>query len=216
MTEALAFLGPFVANHSFLSFFFFLLLFGYTFPVPEEIALGLVGVAARTSGAGYFEALVAAVPALIIADFGYYFIARLFGPRILRFRFMRRAIKPERIEEGERYFKRRGARILFFCRFIVGLRAPALLSAGFLRMPIKNFALYDILALLVATPVWLGVGYALGAQFDKEIGVFGRIISLVGPVAVIAAVAIIYRGARADRSRSEIETYEDKDKGASP
>jgi membrane protein DedA with SNARE-associated domain len=205
----LSFFDPIVTEHAFLSFFIFLLLFGFTLPISEEIALALVGVTARSTGVGFAMALIAALPALMIADLGYYSLARLIGPRLLRFRLFKRFIKPESVCEGERYFHRRGPRIVFACRFVIGLRAPAILAAGLLRMNLRRFISYDGLALVIAVPLWLGVGFALGAQLDSEVGTLGKVLAFIGPAAVVAGAILIYRSVKADKAQAEVESLED-------
>ncbi len=207
MSQIIAFFGPIVADHAYLAFFVFLLVFGFTLPISEEIALALVGMAARSSDLLLPECLIPAIPALLIADLLYYGVARLIGPRLMRMRLFTRFMKPERICEGERYFQRRGQRIVFFCRFVIGLRAPAILSAGFLRMPLKRFLAFDGLALLIAAPAWLGFGYALGAQLDSQVGTLGKLIAFAGPIALIAGTVLVYRSVKADRARAEAEAY---------
>ncbi|HET7838813.1 MAG TPA: DedA family protein [Rectinemataceae bacterium] len=214
MSQILAFFGPIVADHTYLAFFVFLLVFGFTLPISEEIALALVGVAARSQDLILPECLVPALPALLLADLLYYTIARLIGPRLLRMKLFIRFMKPERVCEGERYFQRRGQRIVFFCRFVIGLRAPAILSAGFLRMPLKRFIAFDGLALLIATPIWLAFGYALGAQLDSQVGTLGKIIAFVGPLAIVAGTVLVYRSVKADRARAEAEGFETLDQAA--
>jgi membrane protein DedA with SNARE-associated domain len=211
MSQIIGFFGPIVADHTYLAFFVFLLVFGFTLPISEEIALALVGMAARGSNLLMPEALIPAVPALLLADVLYYSIARLIGPRLLRMRIFTRFMKPERVCEGERYFQRRGNRIVFLCRFVIGLRAPAILSAGFLRMPLKKFLAFDGLALLIAAPAWLGVGYAFGAQLDSGVGTIGKIVAYVAPVAIIAATVLVYRSVKADKARAEAEGYDVND-----
>jgi membrane protein DedA with SNARE-associated domain len=159
------------------------------------------------------ECLIPAVPALLLADILYYSLARLIGPRLLRMRIFTRFMKAERVCEGERYFQRRGHRIVFFCRFVIGLRAPAILSAGFLRMPLKKFLAYDGLALLIAAPAWLGVGYALGAQLDSDVGTIGKIVAFAAPVAIVAATVLVYRSVKADRAKAEAESYSSGEAG---
>lgn len=193
-----AFLQPFIQSHEFLSFFLFLLLFGFTLPISEEIALALVGVAARSAGTPFLEVCGTAVLALYAADLGYYGLARVFGPKILRSRIMSRIVKPSRVIDGETYFEKRGPRILFICRFVVGLRAPAILASGLLRMRVHRFFLYDLSALLLSTPVWIFVGFALGAQFDAEVGLFGKIFAFASPAAIIVAAFLVYRNIKAD------------------
>lgn len=210
MNQILAFFGPILAGHLFLSIFIFLVLFGFTLPISEEIALALVGVLIRSTAASIPEAFLVAIAALALADLAYYGLARTIGPRLLRFKFFSHLMKPEAVLAGERYFQRRGPRIVFACRFVVGLRMPAIVGAGFLRMRLRRFLAYDGLAIIVGTPVWIGVGYALGAQVDADVGLFGKFLALIGPAAVITGAILIYRSVKADRARAEAEAYDER------
>jgi len=196
-------LGPAIAGHQLLASFLFLLLFGFTLPISEEIALALVGVGARSSGIAFLEIGAVSAVALILADLGYYGLARFVGPRILGWRMFSKVIKSTKIEAGERYFHERGPRIVFICRFVVGLRAPAILSAGFLRMSLRKFVIYDGLALLICVPVWLAVGHALGTQLDSEVGRMGKLLAVVAVAAAVVASSLIYRSVKKDRARAD-------------
>jgi membrane protein DedA with SNARE-associated domain len=184
-----------------LAAFLFLLFFGFTLPIPEELALVIAGLTLRGVGASYPEVLALACVALALADLGYYSIARFIGPRFLRIRFLRGLIKSERIEESERYFARRGPRIVFICRFVVGLRAAAIMSAGFFRLPLGRFLAYDLPALCLGTPLWLAAGFSLGLQFEGGMNSLAKILSICGPAALVAAAILVYRSVMADRSR---------------
>jgi membrane protein DedA with SNARE-associated domain len=196
-----AFLQPFLTDHAALSFFAFLLLFGFTLPISEEIALALVGMAARASAMNIFMAVAVACPALMLADFGYYMLAKAIGPKLLRSRLFARLVRPESVLQGEHYFEKRGTRILFACRFVVGLRAPAIVAAGLLRMKFKRFIAYDTAAILISTPVWLAVGYAFGAQFDSKVGIIEKIFAYCAPVAVLVGAVLVYRSVKRDREK---------------
>jgi membrane protein DedA with SNARE-associated domain len=206
MNAILAFLPSFISDHLFLSVFFFLRLFGFSLPISEEIALAFVGVMVRGTRGGFIDAVLVAVPALLAADTLYYLLARVVGPRLLRMKLLARIIKPEKVLGGERYFQRRGPRIVFFSRFVVGLRAPVILSAGLLRMQWTRFIVYDGIAILIAIPVWLAVGFALGAQLDSEVGVIGKIFAFLGPVAVVLGSILLYRSVKADKAKAARET----------
>lgn len=185
-----------------LAAFVFLLLFGFTSPIPEELALVIVGLALRGAGRGYLEILPIALLALALSDIIYYSIARFFGSRLLRIRFLRGILKPERIEASERFFARKGPKIVFACRFVVGLRFAAIVSAGILRMPLKRLLAYDLPALCIGAPAWLGVGYAIAFQLGgADIGIIGTILSVCGPLAVFAAAILVYKKVAAERGR---------------
>jgi membrane protein DedA with SNARE-associated domain len=184
-----------------LAGFVFLLCFGFTLPIPEELALVITGLTLRSVGRPYLEVAAVACLALALSDLGYYSIARFLGPRLIRVRLLRGIFKSGKIEESERYFARRGPRILFVCRFVVGLRAAAIMSAGFLRLPCRRFLSRDLPALCIGAPLWLAVGFSIGLQFERGIGALGRALSVVGPVAAVVAGILVYRGVMADRSK---------------
>ncbi len=206
MNNILALMPSFISDHLFLSAFFFLLLFGFTMPISEEIALALVGVMVRNTRGGFFYALLVALPALLLADSIYFLVARLVGPKLLRVKLLSRFIKPEKVQGGELYFQRRGPKIVFLSRFVVGLRAPVILGAGLLRMRWWRFVLNDGAALLIATPCWLAVGMALGLQLDSEVGLLGRAFAILGPIAMVLGSILIYRSVRADKSKAAEES----------
>jgi membrane protein DedA with SNARE-associated domain len=205
LDKLLALLPAFVTEHPLPYAFFFLLLFGFTLPICEEIAVALVGVTMRATGTPFILAAGVALLSIMIQDSLYFFIARVFGPRIIRHKWLARLIKPQSIESGEHYFKRRGHFIVFSTRFVVGLRAPVIMGAGFLRMHWPHFMLYDFLAALVMTPAWMFVGYALGANFDSSVGAFSRVFAILGPIAIVAGAILIYRSVKADKAKVDAE-----------
>jgi membrane protein DedA with SNARE-associated domain len=205
LDKLLSLLPAFVTEAPLPFAFCFLILFGFTLPICEEIAVALVGVTMRATNTGFFPAVCVALLAILIQDACYFLIARVFGPKLLRHKLFARFIKPASIESGERYFKRRGPFIVFTTRFVVGLRAPVIMSAGFLRMHWPRFTLYDFLAAAIMTPAWLLVGYLLGAQFDSSVGSFTKFFAFLGPVAIVVGAFLIYRSVKADRAKVEAE-----------
>jgi membrane protein DedA with SNARE-associated domain len=206
MSNVLSLMPSFISNHLFLSIFLFLLLFGFTMPISEEIALALVGVMVRNTKAGFLVAALVALPALLLADSIYFLLARLVGPKLLRVRFLGKFLKPERVQEGELYFQRRGPRIVFISRFVVGIRAPVILGAGLLRMRWSRFIINDGAAILIAVPCWLAVGMALGLQLDSEAGIIGKAFAILGPIAIILGSILIFRSVKADRAKAAAES----------
>lgn len=205
MDKIVAILPAFITQNPLPFAFCFLLLFGFTLPICEEIAVALVGVTMRATNTGFLAAACVALVAILIQDACYFLIARTFGPKIIRHKIFAKFIKPSSIAGGERYFKRRGPFIVFTTRFVVGLRAPVIMSAGFLRMHWPRFTLYDFLAAAIMTPAWLLVGYALGAQFDSNVGAFTKFFAFLGPVAIVVGAILIYRSVKADKARVEAE-----------
>jgi membrane protein DedA with SNARE-associated domain len=194
-----------VTQHPLPYAFFFLLLFGFTLPICEEIAVALVGVTMHATHTPFLLATAVALGAILIQDTAYFLIARLFGPKLIRHQWVARLIKPASIESGERYFKRRGPFIVFSSRFVVGLRAPVIVGAGFLRMHWPRYILYDFFAASIMTPAWLFVGFALGAQFDSSVGLLTKFFAILGPIAIVMGAILIYRSVKADKAKVDAE-----------
>ena len=205
MNALISVLPPFVTQNPLPYSFFFLLLFGFTLPICEEIAVALVGVTMHATETSFLSAIGVALTAILIQDTAYFLIARLFGPRIIRHKWLSKVLKPKHVDDGERYFLRRGPFIVFSSRFVVGLRAPVIMGAGFLRMPWHRFILYDFLAAAIMTPAWLFVGFALGAQFDSRVGMLTKFFAFLGPVAIVAGAFFIYRSVKADKAKADAE-----------
>ncbi len=214
MNALISVLPGFITEHPLPYAFFFLLLFGFTLPICEEIAVALVGVTMHATGTSFPLAIAVALPAILIQDTVYFFVARVFGPKIIRHKLLARFIKPERIDDGERYFLRRGPFIVFSSRFVVGLRAPVIMGAGFLRMRLSRFILYDFFAALIMTPAWLLVGFSLGAQFDSRVGLLTKTFAIVGPLAIIAGAILIYKSVSADKAKVNAEAARESAEGA--
>lgn len=198
-----ALLPDFIARDPLPFAFIFLMVFGFTTPICEELAVAFVGATLKAAGAHFVLAAAAALAALLIQDTLVYLAARAFGAKLLRHRLLSKLVNPKAIAGGERYFLRRGPSVVFSSRFVVGLRSAVIMGAGLLKLPWPRFALYDALAAAIMTPVWLSVGFALGAGLDRELGPLARIFGIAGPVAVVAAAFLVYRSVKADKAKAE-------------
>ena len=207
MNMIFAMLPAFVTRDPLPYAFLFLLLFGFITPICEEIAVAFVGVTMKATNTRFLPAIAVALAAILIQDTAFYFAARLFGEKIIRHKLLARLIKPKNIEDGERYFTRRGPFIVFSSRFVVGLRATVIISAGLLRMRWSRFALYDFFAAAIMTPAWLFIGFALGSQFDRTVGHLTKILSIMGPVAILIGALLIYRSVKADKAKVDAEPF---------
>jgi membrane protein DedA with SNARE-associated domain len=205
LNALIALFPDFIARDPLPYAFLFLMLFGFTTPICEEIAVALVGVIIKATGSSFALAVAAALIALFIQDTLFFFVARLFGARIIRHKLFSRLVNPKAIEDGERYFLRRGPFIVFSSRFVVGLRSAVIMGAGLLRMRWSRFVLYDSLAAAIMTPAWLFVGFGLGAQLDEKVGRLAKLFGILGPAAILAAAFLVYRGIKADKAKLDAE-----------
>jgi len=201
------FLESILSSHALLAFFLFTLLYSFSLPICEEIALIIVGMLAHKAGVSPVLAALVAYPGIFGSDVGYYWLARRFGGGLLRSRFFSRIVSKRKVFASELYFKHRGPRIAFFCRFVVGLRASAMIAAGMLHMPFRLFALYDGLAATLSTVFWLGLGFFWGDMLASGLSIFGKVAAIATPIGAVAILGLFYL-----RIRS---TYRDLERQAS-
>ena len=133
---------------------------GLGIPIPEDVTLVAGGIIA---GLGYANVHVMFFVGLIgvIAGDGIVFAAgHFFGERILRFRFVARLVTPQRFLAVQDKFERYGKWLLFFARFMPGLRTPIFLTAGISRrISYWRFLATDGSAAVISVPVWVYLGY---------------------------------------------------------
>ncbi len=83
---------------------------------------------------------------------------------------------PDRtIQRGEALFARHGHVTIFFARFIFGMRIIAGPLAGVLRMPWKQFAVFNFLGAVTWVTVIACVGYFFGSEWSELMRIVKRV-----------------------------------------
>ncbi len=143
---------------------FVLIICGFGVPIPEDITLVSGGV---ISGLGYTNVhimLVVSLFGVLLGDSTMYWLGRIYGTKILRFRPIRRFLTLERLRMVRSKFEQYGNRVLFVARFLPGLRAPIYMVAGITRrVSFIRFLLLDFFAAIISVPIWVYLG-DLGAS----------------------------------------------------
>lgn len=130
--------------------------------------------------------VVGTVAATLGDNLGYALGRRGGRPLLERYKHWFR-ISDRTVQRGERMFVRYGSATIFFARFIFGLRIIVGPLAGVLRMPWKQFALFNFLGAAVWVTVIALVGYFFGSQWDRVL----RVLKEVDAGIFIAATGVI-------------------------
>jgi membrane protein DedA with SNARE-associated domain len=173
-------------------------------PIPSEAVLPLAGYLVERGEFAFVAVLVTSTAGSVLGALLLYEAAR-HGGRPFATRFLRVArLDPEKLDDAERWFARRGALIVVLGRCVPGMRSLVSLPAGLLRMPRWRYLLCTLLGSAVWNAVLVGAGYALGSQWEQVAGVVGPVAKpLVAVVVVAAAGALLWHGLRARRARAE-------------
>jgi membrane protein DedA with SNARE-associated domain len=171
-------------------------------PVPGETVLLFASFLAYDEGELRLPYLILlGIAACTVGDNLGYLIGRRGGrPLLERYQHLFR-IRDQTIRRGERLFERHGHIAIFFARFIFGLRIIAGPLAGVLRMPWRQFVLFNFLGAAVWVTTISLVGYFFGSQWDRLVHVMGRVnlIIVILALAVLVFVWHRYRARVADQ-----------------
>jgi membrane protein DedA with SNARE-associated domain len=156
--------APILDRYSYFAVAGFIGVESFGVPAPGQT---IMVAAAIYAGAGRLNvfgvAAVAFVAAVIGDNIGYWIGVR--GGRALAHRWGRYIfITPERLEKAEKFFARRGNRIVVVARFIDGLRQLNGVIAGITAMPWRKFLLYNAIGAALWVGWWSTLSYFLGTH----------------------------------------------------
>jgi membrane protein DedA with SNARE-associated domain len=98
-------------------------------------------------------------------------------------------ISKHHVERGERLFERNGPPVVFVARFIFGMRILAGPLAGVLRMPWRQFVVFNFLGAALWVSVISSIGYLFGRHWSHLLRIVREIdIGLLGGLAIIAVL----------------------------
>jgi membrane protein DedA with SNARE-associated domain len=168
----------------------FLISTGCGCPLPEEVALIAAGIAAANGLLDPWACVLSCMVGCLVGDSLMYFIGRRLGKRLLRpGSFWTNYITPDREKMFERLIHRHGAKVLFFARFLVGVRTPIYLTTGILKYPYRKFILIDSVCALLVVMAFFWLSYFWGNEavnFIRQAEYGLTIVVVVG--AVIAGI----------------------------
>lgn len=170
-----------------------LLLSGFGLPIPEDIPLILAGYLVYFEYASGWALFPLTFMAVVGADLMVFWLGRRYGHHVPKLPLMRRFLTEKRLAKTEALLHRHGGKFMFAARFLPGLRAPAIFTAGNFKIPYWKFLAYDGGAALLSVPLILGLSYYFAEHLEQvrvwiangEKGVIGVILLTVVVVVVV-------------------------------
>ena len=173
-------------------------------PIPSEAVLPLAGYLVEQGDFSYALVLLTSTAGSVLGAWVLYEAARR-GGRPFATRFLRFArLKPEKLDDAESWFARRGPFIVLFGRCVPGMRSLVSLPAGLLRMPRVQYLALTLVGSAVWNTVLVTVGYLLGSQWERVGDVVGPVSKPLVAIAVLGVGGwLVWHGLRARRARTE-------------
>jgi len=173
-------------------------------PIPSEAVLPLAGYLVERGDFNYVLVLLTSTAGSVLGAMVLYEAAR-HGGRPFAERFLRFAhLQPEKLDDAERWFARRGALIVLLGRCVPGMRSLVSLPAGLLRMPRLQYLGLTLLGSAIWNAVLVTVGYLLGSQWERVADVIGPVSKPLVAIAVAGVGGwLLWHGVKTRRTRTE-------------
>ncbi len=141
---------------------------GATF-VSEDATCIATGLLIHGSQIGWLVGIAACTCGIFLGDLALWLTGRVFGRRVLEWRWVRRRLSEPRLEQLGDWFDRRGWTAILAARFVPGTRLPVYLAAGVLGRRAGRFALWALLAALLWTPALVILVAVLGPAIAEPL-----------------------------------------------
>lgn len=166
--ELLTQLIEFFSSYGYFAVFGILIACGFGLPVPEDISLVAGGV---ISGLGYTNPhimFLVGMAGVLFGDSMVFLVGQRYGEKALKIPFISRLLGPETFEKVQEKFHKYGGWVVFFGRFMPGLRMPIYFTAGTSgKISFLRFFITDGTAALISVPIWVYLGYFFALNLDE-------------------------------------------------
>jgi membrane protein DedA with SNARE-associated domain len=180
------------AEYGYAAIFIGVMLESIGLPLPgESLMMAAALYAATTHHLSIFELVPIAAAGAIIGDQIGYFVGRWIGYRYLAEWGRKIGLTQDRLDLGQFLFRKYGAEVVFFGRFVAILRTFAALLAGANRMPWPSFLKWNALGGIGWTTLYGFGAYLLGDAAKSVSGPLGIILGIAGTIALLAAFLFV-------------------------
>ena len=204
-------LQAFFTQYGYIAVFGALIICSFGVPIPEDVTLVCGGIIAGLGLANVHVMFVVGMAGVLIGDGTIFIIGKKYGNQALKFRPMARVFTPERYHKMQEKFEKYGNWMLFFARFMPGLRTAIFLSAGISqKVSFWRWLAMDGLAALISVPLWVYLGEFGARNIDWlkhtvhqfQMGIF----TLLGLAAVVTIVIWLRKRKQNQQSASTSHT----------
>ncbi len=160
--------------------------------ISEDLACIGAGLLVAQGRLELGPAIAASFAGIFFGDLALFLVGRWVGLRVLRRAPLRWFVHEGHVEIAEHWFDKRGTAMIFFSRFVPGMRLPTFLAAGILHMGFWRFLGWLLLASVLWAPVLVGLAALVGEQAIAYFEAF-RQRALLAVVLVALGVFLLYK-----------------------
>lgn len=190
MEQAVAF---FVEQGSYGLMILALIAAGLGLPLPEDIVMISGAILAQRGVTTLPLTVLSLAVGVFLGDTALFFVARRIGPAIYKWRWIQRVLPGHRREWIEQKIARHGSMVVFFARHVAGVRGPTFAIAAIHGISYPRFILWDMLALAISLPIWMGLGWVFANSWD-ELLAYTHSVEQAISIGVVVLVLLLIAG----------------------
>jgi membrane protein DedA with SNARE-associated domain len=160
-------------------------------PLPSELIMPLAGFAASRGKMSLAGVIIAGTLGSVLGALPVYYLARTAGEEKIRHWVTNHGrwllLGPDDLDKPKRWFAKHGGLAVIIGRIIPGVRGLIALPAGYAKMNVFAFTLYNLLATAVWCTVLAYAGHELGAHFTE-------VHEYLGPVGAVVLAGLLAWG----------------------
>ncbi len=158
-------------------------------PIPSEFIMPLAGFMVTQEKFSLVGVIIAGTFGSVIGALPLYYLGKRLGEEKLK-EFADRhgkwlTLSRRDVEKSQKWFDKYGARAVFLCRLIPGIRSFISIPAGINRMNMLSFLFFTILGSAIWTSILAYAGYFLGNNF-REVEQYLDVVSYIVFGSIIA------------------------------
>jgi membrane protein DedA with SNARE-associated domain len=202
--------GSYLSQASLWLILFGLALTELGLPLPETVFVVAAGVVSQHGGFAIHVPIVSCCVAVLVGDLLLFYLARTIGSRALQCRPLCWLLPARATPRIDALFARHGSMAIFAARFVSGVRAATFVLAGMRGMPVRQFLLWDGLAILATVPVFAALGWVFATSvtaLNAQVELANRLLLAVLALVVVGyASVVLVRWCRARSAPSLLDS----------
>ncbi len=194
---------PYILLYKYWALFIITFLGSLALPIPAGT---LLVASAAFASQGYFNIVVliiVVISANVLGDNLLYWLARLYGKKVLyKVRFLKNILTSRNFELIEKRLSKRPGFVIFISRFEVIATLTVNLICGIAKVSYRKFMTFEIMGALVDSTFYAMMGYLFGDSWQAVNNVVGNFSILIF-LAIALAVALFWKRIIKGLSREE-------------
>ncbi|MBO4704724.1 MAG: DedA family protein [Spirochaetaceae bacterium] len=160
--------------------FFALLLAGLNLPISEDVLIVMSALIAYEDHSQLIPNYLGLYAGIYGSDIISYWMGRLLGEGVLKFKFITKALSPSKREFLSKKLEKHGFLTFIVVRFIpFGMRNALFMTSGLTKLPFPKFLLFDGIAAIISSMTLYSLVLFIGESAKEGFKIVGIILFII-------------------------------------